>query len=253
MKDRRGGEGLRSIFYLLLTSLVPFPEPNFPPRLIYRVTNGLPRQLYSRVAVTPLASSTARPPTRFIFRERERERSQRPSDRSASLNPPPPRAREDGRGSWGTFSSVELGRIGSGNGPLNLREAEGRFRIHGLFLESCINSTFVERHISEIVRSGRLSRADTRHTKRGRKRERRKVDSPCSFPSVRYSVLLLFVLVETIRRRWPNIEYRKLSREASEKLPQLTVVFSQRCNYGERRIEWGIDGGKICRCARSND
>lgn len=75
----------------------------------------------------------------------------------------------------------------------------------------------------------------------------------CSFPSVRYSVLLLFVLVETIRRRWPNIEYRKLSREASEKLPQLTVVFSQRCNYGERRIEWGIDGGKICRCARSND
>ena len=172
MKDQRGGEGLRSIFYLLLTSLVPFPEPNFPPRLIYRVTNGLPRQLYSRVAVTPLASSTARPPTRFIFRERERERSQRPSDRSASLNPPPPRAREDGRGSWGTFSSVELGRIGSGNGPLNLREAEGRFRIHGLFLESCINSTFVERgHISEIVRSGRLSRADTRHTKRGRKRE----------------------------------------------------------------------------------
>lgn len=51
----------------------------------------------------------------------------------------------------------------------------------------------------------------------------------------------------------PNIEYRKLSRETSEKLPQLTVVFSQRCNYGERRIEWGIDGGKICRCARSND
>lgn len=51
---------------------VPFLGPNFPPRLIYRVTNGLPRQLYSRVAVTPLASLTARPPTRFIFRERER-------------------------------------------------------------------------------------------------------------------------------------------------------------------------------------
>lgn len=93
----------------------------------------------------------------------------------------------------------------------------------------------------------------THGTRREGGRERRKVGSPCSFPSVRYSVLLLFVLVETIRRRWPNIEYRKLSREASEKLPQLTVVFSQRCNYGERRIEWGIDGGKICRCARSND
>lgn len=109
-------------------------------------------------------------PAHAIYLSREGERRQRPSDRSASLNPPPPpprgrkqhaRMEEDTRFLGYIF---KRGRIGSGNGPLNLREAAPRedrsflSRIHGLFDSRPTMRRLVRGHITEIVRSGRLSR-----------------------------------------------------------------------------------------------
>lgn len=77
----------------LFSFFIRFPAKTFLP-VIYRVTNGVPRELYSRVAVTPLASSPW--PAHAIYLSRHRVSS---SSSSSSPSPSPsPRGRIEGRG-----------------------------------------------------------------------------------------------------------------------------------------------------------
>jgi len=76
------------VFVFLLHSTAclppPSPEKTFLP-VIYRVTNGVPRGLYSRVAVTPLASSPWPAHAIYLSRLRDSIRLSFSPDRSSSF------------------------------------------------------------------------------------------------------------------------------------------------------------------------
>lgn len=111
--------------------------------MIYRVTNGVPRELYSRVAVTPLASSQPARPCDLSFKRgtpgpplsRWRDSVAPPaSDRSVRVvaflsSTKATREKREGMVEGSTCSlpghifKHGIGRIGPGNGSLNLREA----------------------------------------------------------------------------------------------------------------------------------
>lgn len=144
--------------------------------------------------------------------------------------------REDGRGYPGYI--FKRGRIGSGNGPLNLREAAPRedrsflSRIHGLFDSRPTMRRLVRGHITDIVRSGRLSRV---YEEREREREEIKWILLISF---RYPFFIRLV-PRRVNIKWLDTIVRSVEKITRNQLyRRLNVVFA----IG--KLNGGIDATK---------
>lgn len=137
--------------------------------------------------------------------------------------------REDGRGYPGYI--FKRGRIGSGNGPLNLGEAAPRedrsflSRIHGLFDSRPTMRRLVRGHITDIVCSGRLSRVyEERERERGNK-----MDSPYSF-----SISLLY----SARPSSSQYQMARYDREKRRKNYAESIVSPIKRCFRNWKIEW---------------